>query len=139
MRQLVRLSIFGIRLATLVLVIYWIALFTGTHIPSPPQVRMPYADKVQHFLAFFGLSMLLCWAIPTARRPGRKVALVLLIAISYAAFDEWSQRFTSVRMVDINDFYTNTAGILTGTACYAAGRKRLQRRGAESDRPADVS
>ncbi len=131
MPKLSPLTIFGIRLATLVLIVYWIALFTGTHMPRPPKVPLPYGDKLQHFTAFFGLAMLLCWAIPTRGRPLRKILIVLAIAIPYAAFDEWTQGFTANRTVDINDFYTNTAGILTATASYAAVRalyKRRQRR-----------
>jgi VanZ family protein len=122
MPKLTPLTVFGIRLATLILIIYWIALFTGTHMPSPPKVRVPYGDKLQHFSAFFGLAMLLCWAIPNRGKLLRKIAIVLAIAIPYAAFDEWSQRFTRARTVDIYDFYTNAAGILTATACYALVR-----------------
>jgi VanZ family protein len=122
MPKLSTLTIFGIRLATVILVIYWIALFTGTHMPSPPKVPMPYADKVQHFSAFFGLAMLLCWAIPTHGQLLRKIAIVLAIAIPYAAFDEWTQRFTANRTVDFLDFVTNTAGILTATICYCVVR-----------------
>lgn len=122
MRRLSPLTILGIRLTTLVLVAYWILLFSGTHMPSPPKTGLPSGDKTQHFIAFFGLAMLLCWAIPTRSRPLRKIAWVLAIAISYAAFDEWSQRFVPNRQVDIEDFYTNTLGILAATACYAAVR-----------------
>lgn len=122
MLQLSPLTILGIRVATIVLVVYWIALFTGTHMPSPPKTGVPHGDKFQHFGAFFGLAMLLCWAIPTGRRPLRKIAAVLTIAITYAAFDEWSQGLTANRTVDIKDFYTNTAGVVSATACYAAVR-----------------
>src|SRR5690606_19587172 len=97
MRPLSPLTIFGIRLATLVLAAYWIALFTGTHMPSPPSVKVPHGDKFQHFGAFFGLGILLCWAIPTRGRLLRKLAVVGTLAVGYAAFDEWSQRFTATR------------------------------------------
>ncbi len=122
MRRISPLTILGIRLATLVLVVYWILLFSGTHIPSPPTTGLPSSDKTQHFLAFFGLATLLCWAIPTRGRPLRKIAIVLAIAIPYAAFDEWSQRFVPRRQVDIEDFYTNALGILAAIACYATVR-----------------
>ncbi len=122
MRRLSPLTILGIRLATLILIADWILLFSGTHLPSPPTTGLPRSDKLQHFIAFFGLATLLCWAIPTRRRPWRKIAWVLVIAISYAAFDEWSQRFVPRRQVDIKDFYTNVSGILAATACYATIR-----------------
>jgi VanZ family protein len=122
MRRLSPLTILGIRLATLVLVLYWVLLFSGTHIPSPPTTGLPSGDKTQHFIAFFGLATLLCWAIPTQGHPLRKIVFVLAIAIPYAAFDEWSQRFVPRRQVDIEDFYTNALGILAATACYATVR-----------------
>lgn len=127
MSQQQRITIFGIRLVTVVLVLYWIALFTGTHMPRPPKVGLPYADKVQHFAAFFILALLLCQAIP-AQRLGRKLLVVLAIAIPYAAFDEWTQGFTATRTVDINDFYANTAGILAGVSLYALIEKFRSRR-----------
>jgi len=120
MRRLAPLTILGIRLATVVLIAYWILLFSGTHLPSPPKTGLPRSDKLQHFIAFFGLTVLLYWAIPARQRPWRKIVWVLAIAIPYAAFDEWSQRFVPNRQVDIEDFYTNVLGILAATTCYAA-------------------
>lgn len=122
MPKLTRITIFGIRLATIVLVIYWIALFTGTHMPSPPDVGVKVSDKTQHFTAFFGLATLLYWVIPAKRGVGRKLAVVLAVAVTYAAFDEWTQRFSPRRHVDFQDFLTNLGGILTATACYLLTR-----------------
>jgi VanZ family protein len=121
MPKLTRLNIFGIRLATVVLAVYWIALFTGTHMPSPPSVGR-VNDKAQHFIAFFVLAVLLYWVIPAHRRPLRKVAIVMLVAISYAAFDEWSQRFSPQRTVDIRDFFSNALGITAATIAYLGSR-----------------
>ncbi|HBJ36174.1 MAG TPA: hypothetical protein DDZ51_15775, partial [Planctomycetaceae bacterium] len=104
MPQLTRTTVFGIRLATLVLVVYWICLFTGTHMPSPPQLGGRVNDKVQHFAAFFGLATLLYWVVPARRSVMRKIGIVLVVAITYAAIDEWTQRFSPQRTVDIRDF-----------------------------------
>lgn len=128
MPQLSPRTIFGIRLVTAVLIVYWIALFTGTHMPRPPKVPLPHGDKLQHFSAFFGLTLLLCLTISARGRPLRNIAVVLAIAIPYAAFDEYTQRFTANRTVDIHDFYTNTAAILTATACYTAARALYEHR-----------
>ncbi len=122
MPKLTRITIFGIRLATVVLVVYWIALFTGTHMPSPPRLGVRVSDKVHHFTAFFGLATLLYWVIPAKRGVVRKVVWVLLIAGTYAAFDEWTQRFSPRRVVDIRDFLTNLGGILAATAWYLLSR-----------------
>jgi VanZ family protein len=122
MPKLTRITVFGIRLATIVLVLYWIMLFTGTHMPSPPRLGVQVNDKVQHFIAFFGLATLLYWAVPARRSVNRKIAIVLVVAITYAAFDEWTQRFSPRRTVDIRDFFTNVGGIMTATLVYVISR-----------------
>jgi VanZ family protein len=122
MPKLTRISVFGIRLATIVLAVYWIALFTGTHMPSPPRLGVRVNDKIQHFTAFFGLATLLYWVVPARRNVMRKIAIVLVVAITYAAFDEWSQRFSPRRTVDIQDFFTNVGGIMTATLVYVISR-----------------
>ncbi len=124
MRPLTRFTIFGVRLATVVLVLYWTALFIGTHMPSPPKVRVSIAnfDKVQHFTAFFGLAFLLCWVIPSRPTARRKFALVGVIAIAYAAFDEFTQGFVPTRQRELNDFVANAVGVFAAIAVYATLR-----------------
>lgn len=122
MPQFTRITVFGIRLATLVLALYWIALFTGTHMPSPPSMGVRINDKILHFTAFFGLATLLYWVVPARRSVVRKIGIVLVVAITYAAFDEWSQRFSPRRTVDIQDFYSNVFGIMTATLVYMISR-----------------
>jgi len=122
MPKLTRITVFGIRLATIVLVIYWIALFTGTHMPSPPRLGVRVSDKIQHFVAFFGLATLLYWVVPAHRGPLRKVAFVMFVAITYAAVDESTQAFSPNRTVDLNDFFANSAGIVAATLFYLVAR-----------------
>ncbi len=95
------------------LVLYWAALAVATHLPAVvvPETRL--TDKSIHFIAFFGLSMLLgvaCWS----RRPwGPRTALsvVILIAI-YAAFDEFTQGLIPGRYPDLRDWYYDVGGAL---------------------------
>jgi len=122
MPKLTRISLFGIRLGTIVLCIYWIALFTGTHMPSPPTMGVKVSDKTQHFAAFFGLTTLLYWVVAARQGVLRKVLAVLSIAILYAAFDEWTQRFSPGRTVDFHDFVANVSGILAATLVYLITR-----------------
>ncbi len=91
MRPITKITIFGLRLATCVLAIYWIALFTGTHIPVLPKMARSMSDKLMHFSAFFGLAFLLCWVWPADKGVVRKFLLIALIVLSYAAFDEITQ------------------------------------------------
>jgi VanZ family protein len=122
MRPLTKISLFGVRLATCVLAVYWTALFTGTHLPSISAITPNFSDKVMHFSGFFGLAFLLCWVIPTRRHPARKFAAVAVIAIAYGAFDEISQGFVRGRTTDIRDFGADVTGVLTAIAVYATLR-----------------
>ncbi|MGV3482977.1 MAG: VanZ family protein [Planctomycetaceae bacterium] len=125
MRPLTKISLFGIRLATCVLALYWLLIFTGTHLPTLPKMSPVVTDKLLHFTAFFGLSILLCWVIQTRRHVWQKFAWVAVIAISYAGFDEITQSFVRGRTTDVKDFAADCLGIFTAIALYAALRWAL--------------
>jgi hypothetical protein len=61
-------TVFWSKLATGLLILYWVALVTSTHVPRLP-VQIPGGgDKVAHFIAFAGLAFLVSWNWAT-RRP----------------------------------------------------------------------
>jgi VanZ family protein len=122
MRPLTKISLFGVRLATCVLAIYWLLLFTGTHIPTIPKFAPRMWDKAQHFGAFFGLALLLCWVIPTRHSAWQKFLTVAVIAMLYGAFDELTQGFVRGRSTDIRDFIADSLGIWTAISVYALCR-----------------
>lgn len=127
MRGIPRLSIFGVRLAVLLLAVYWLLLFTGTHIPRPPSTGIENADKVQHFTAFMGLAFLLAWAIPASKKNvGIKMALAFLVAACYGVFDELTQGLVN-RSTELSDFYADCAGALVGVVVYYLARRFLVR------------
>ena len=125
MRPLTKISLFGVRFATCVLVIYWLMLFTGTHLPALPKMPARVTDKTLHSVAFFGLTILLCWVVQTRDHVWRKFAWVAMIAISYAAFDEITQSFVRGRTTDVKDFVADTLGILAAISVYATLRRLL--------------
>ncbi len=118
MRLTAQLTLFGIRLAPILLIAYWALIFTGTHLPSVPMPEVPYIDKVQHFVAFLGLAFLLAWAIPTSgRNPRTKMALAFLVAVCYGVVDEWTQQWVG-RTSDLKDLAADSAGAFTGVIVY---------------------
>lgn len=126
MHFLARLSVFGVRLATVLLIAYWLLIFTGTHIPKLPVVHVQGNDKLYHFTAFVGLAFLLAWAIPArGRDPRTKVVLALLIAMLYGVFDEWTQALVPGRSSDLMDFAADCGGALVGALSYATARRVL--------------
>lgn len=122
MRPLTKISLFGVRFATCVLILYWLLLFTGTHLPALPKMPARVSDKALHGAAFFGLTILLCWVVQTRDHVWRKFAWVALIAISYAAFDEITQSFVRGRTTDVKDFIADSLGIVSAICIYATLR-----------------
>lgn len=103
------------RLASVVLLAYWALIFVGTHLPSARMPSLHASDKLCHFLAFAGLTFLLCWAIPSSRVSwGKILVLAGAIALTYAMLDEWSQQFIPGRTSDIWDVAADAVGIALG-------------------------
>ena len=99
-------------------VVYWLAMFAGTHYPKPPHTAFGNADKWMHFSAYFGLAVLL--SIATAvRRPvslGVALAIVALLA-GYGALDELTQPLVG-RDCELMDWCADVTGILIGASCF---------------------
>lgn len=120
-------TINGIRIASICLVGYWLALFAGTHMP---RVRMPGVvvetnDKLLHVMAFAGLSFLLSWAIPTKLSDRfRNVRWAALAAICYGAFDELTQ-IPVGRTADWQDLIADIIGACIGITAYCIVRELL--------------
>ena len=115
-------TVYGLRWAVLLLMLYWIALFIGTHIPIGAlmhQVRVN--DKWVHALAFSGLSFLLAWAIPTRENRWINVLLALVTCVFYAALDEILQ-IPVGRTADWMDFLADILGVIMGLSTYVLGR-----------------
>lgn len=116
-----------IRITTIVLGVYWLALFVATHLPSQSLPTMG-SDKFYHVAAFGGLGFLLSWATSLlVRNPAKQLVLVLLIAALYASFDEWSQQFVVGRQPDVADFVADVCGAALGLVCFMVVRAFLPR------------
>ena len=108
------------RLATLCLLLYWLAIFTATHLPKKSMPVLLWSDKVLHAMAFTGLSFLLAWAIP--RKSGKWLSHLLItagIAFAYACIDEFTQKFIPGRACEIWDVAADACGIACGLSVYS--------------------
>jgi hypothetical protein len=104
-------------------VIYAMALTTGTHWPKL-QVHspVPSSDKIIHFLAFGGLTVLL-WQT----RWIRSLWLLLIVAAVWTALDEWSQNIPVLkRTATPIDVLAGVAGVLAAVL-FIAVLKRWRR------------
>jgi VanZ family protein len=104
------------RVFMIVLGLYWLALFLGTHVPVSLKTG-PGGDKVLHFLAYTGLAFLMALVIGGHRPTWRAFALVLVATLAYGGFDEFSQLLVG-RHCDVWDFVADFLGTLLGLFAY---------------------
>lgn len=124
-------SRFWFRALWLGVVIYWVAMFVGSHTPPPldPRTVAPY-DKLIHFSAFAGLSFLLLAAISSSRKaPRRILVFVAVVVIGYGALDELTQPLVG-RTRDGYDLAADSVGVLAGITSFLIVRAFMLRRGA---------
>jgi len=121
MQPTTKISIFGIRLAIVLLAIYWLAIFTGTHLPSLPRAVPTPNDKMMHFTAYFILALLLCYTTNSARSFPR-FAAIGATAMIYGVIDELSQAFIPSRTPDLLDYAADVAGIWMAIAFYVGAK-----------------
>ena len=106
------------RIASLCLAIYWLAMFTGTHLPGSSLPSISTSDKLLHALAYTGLSFLLAWALPTLGNRLIHVTWAAVIAFAYGCMDEFTQLFVPSRSCDIWDLAADCVGIALGLTSY---------------------
>ena len=129
MQPVTKISVLGVRLAIMVLGLYWLMMFTGTHLAAStlevadsfgPQV----SDKVKHFGAFFVLGTLLCYVTNSDRWLKRFISIGVL-GMAYAGIDEYTQRFVPGRYPDVSDFVADTLGLCTAIIAYIVAKLTL--------------
>lgn len=110
------------RLATLLLVAYWITLATVTHVPTLPKGSMSFGDKNIHFFAYTVLAFLIGWAW-TTRRPFFPAGMMLVFALGtlYGAIDELTQIPIPGRSAECYDWLADVAGTTTGIVLFWVG------------------
>lgn len=122
-----RLEILLRQAAVLTLAVYWIALFTGTHIPIPQSVNLENSDKWIHFLAYTGLAAQLTVVVGWRARRGLQAWHLAMIGLGLAAFggfDELTQMLVN-RTADWLDWSADLGGIFTGIAIGAIAVRLL--------------
>ena len=105
-------------LVYLPLALYWIILFTATTLPGNQLPDLHLSDKIEHFSAFFILSVLLNLALMFQKKSFilyKYSALVtIIITLSYGAVDELHQIFIPGRSADIRDWLADATGVILG-------------------------
>ena len=105
-------------LVYLPLVFYWILLFTLTSLPSQSVPSVGVNDKLEHSLAYFGLSFLLYLTLLFQKKSDflKKYAAIftILIIVIYAVLDEVHQLLIPGRSCEMLDFLADMLGGIVG-------------------------
>jgi len=104
------------RVFMVLLGVYWLALFLGTHVPITLKTGQG-GDKILHFLAYTGLAFLMILVIGGRNPTWRAFVLVLVATLGYGGFDEFSQLLVG-RHCDFWDFVADFTGICLGLFAY---------------------
>lgn len=109
-------------LLVLLVGVYWVVIFTLTHIPPPVDVDLDEFDKLAHAGAYAGLAFLLGGVLTVWRGYQPRIMFsVWLLAFCYGAFDEFSQRFVKNRTSDPLDLAADVVGATIGLFCVHLG------------------
>jgi VanZ family protein len=107
------------------LAVYWLIIFTGTHIP-PSELIVPAEanDKVLHFTAYFLLAfgIALTWQLGSGILNSRHLWIVWIVAIVYGALDEITQ-IPVHRDCDFWDWTADSCGAAAGILIFVLLRK----------------
>ena len=116
----------------------WMALIfflsSQPQLPSPPD---PWVDlifkKGAHFTVYAVLAVLFRRALP----PGRSIwALSWILAVLYAASDEWHQSFVPARHPQLTDVLIDACGATTGLLIFWWHQRRAQASASHAGEPA---
>ncbi len=106
-----------------VALLYWLALFVGTHTPQPAVATHGQGDKVLHFAAYGVLGLLLGMTVAVARPMTWRVLGILMLCLAVvAAGDELLQIPIPSRHGDAWDWTADCLGGALGLLLVMGGQ-----------------
>ena len=95
----------------IVLVVYWMGIFTLTHIPAGKLPPVPVSDKIEHMTVYGVLGILLFAALHASGWSIRQAVIGTLgIGMVYGVIDELLQIPVN-RTADVNDWFADVGGL----------------------------
>ncbi|HAH45226.1 VanZ family protein [Gimesia sp.] len=112
------------------LILYWVILFTATHIPLKKGTIPQGTDVPLHFIAYAGLAFLLTWwlSLKWDSLTLKRLILILVGVSLFGALDELLQGIPVLqREPSIKDWIADTTGALLGMTLFLIVSKPLHR------------
>ncbi|MCA9004582.1 MAG: VanZ family protein [Planctomycetaceae bacterium] len=110
------------------LILYWILLFTATHIPLKKGTIPQGTDVPLHFIAYAGLAFLLTWwlSLKWDRLTVKRLLLIFAGVSLFGVMDELLQGIPVLqREPSIKDWIADTTGALLGMTLFLLVSKSL--------------
>jgi len=105
------------------LIVYWIMLFVATTLPVSNLPSVAISDKIKHFCAFLGLSVLLSLTLIYQNKIllFKKYFIITAFIISslYGLLDEIHQSFIPGRNSEFLDWFADSVGAAIGALTIA--------------------
>jgi len=99
------------------LAVYWLILFTATTLPVERLPSVGFTDKVNHFIAYFILAVLVNLTLIYQRKFRllfEKASIAtIIICLFYGALDEVHQMFVPGRFAETLDWVADASGTAT--------------------------
>jgi VanZ family protein len=99
------------------LIIYWLILFIATSLPVERLPSIGFTDKINHFIAYFVLAVLVNLTLIYQRKSRllfeKAPISTIVICMVYGAFDEIHQMFVPGRFAETLDWVADVLGTLT--------------------------
>ena len=100
------------------LCVYWLVLFTATSLPIDQLPSIGLSDKINHFIAFFILSVLLYLTLKFQRKNrfffNKAYLVTIVICLIYGALDEIHQMWIPGRYSEVLDWLADGLGAFAG-------------------------
>lgn len=100
------------------LVVYWLILFTATTLPVERLPSVGFTDKVNHFIAYFILAVLVNLTLIYQRKSRllfeKAQIATIVICLFYGAVDELHQMLVPGRFAETWDWVADALGAFTG-------------------------
>ena len=113
------------------LIVYWIILFIATSIPAQSVPSFGVSDKVNHFLAYLILALLLYLTLSFQEKSmfaKRNVALLTIVVILlYGVFDELHQMLIPGRSAEFLDWAADAVGAICGVLIISSLLKKFKK------------
>jgi VanZ family protein len=100
------------------LAVYWVILFTATSLPLKKLPSIGFTDKINHFIAYFVLAILVNLTLIYQRKSRllfeRASIVTIVICLFYGAIDELHQMLVPGRFAETWDWVADASGTFLG-------------------------